>query len=236
MDRYLEVVGEGKFTETASRFVAEVNLGVHAVKQESALSEIAALHRETVQLLRGAGLTDDEIVDGGAGFVTSFDRPWTWKKKHERDAKQRLIIKVKQLDRLYAALGVLENLQSRVARSQTVYVELRQPEFEAPSEMRAVAHSSAFLDAQEKAQQLAARTNGKLGKVLFVEEAGRAKRNSGFSGDEDWFGDSSRFEGRGLHAFSIDALEAVPRPSEQLAMPTRTIFVQCRVRFELLDA
>lgn len=71
--------------------------------------------------------------------------------------------------------------------------------------------------------------NGRLGQVLSVEEGKQAKRNSGFTGDEDWTGDDSRFAMGG----GVLLAAAANEPEPILQRPTRTIYVNCRVRFAL---
>lgn len=109
---------------------------------------------------------------------------------------------------------------------------MRQPEFEPSDEAKATALKDAFLDAERKAKGLAGQIGCALGRVLSVEEGGWAKRSSGFSGDPDWGGDYSRFAAAGavLMAAGPTAAEA---PEIELQRPTRSIFVKCRVRFEL---
>ncbi len=230
MERYIEVVGEGEFLEIATRFIAEVVLEVRAAKDETALAELPELFRDAVAALRDAGIADEEIVEGG----TNFRQPWFWKKQVGQNAARKIVLKVKDFVRLNGALDKLEPLQSRNKERKTVRVEMRQPEFDASSGAKATALAMAFQDAREKAQKLAATMTGKLGKVIHCEEGAWAKRNSGFSGDEDWGGDYSRFAmGGGI--IMAGPAGAAAEPEAELQKPTRTIFVKCRVRFELLD-
>jgi uncharacterized protein YggE len=228
MDRYIEVIGEGQFIERASRFIAEVTLEVRATKDETAFGEATELAREAVAILRDAGLSEEEIIEGGS----DVQRPWYWKKKVGQTASRKLIFKVADYSRLNRALERLEPLQSRNKERKTISVNMRQPEFEAGSPAKAEALRGAFRDAQQKASALAAQIGCDLGPVSSVEESGWAKRSSGFSGDEDWWGDSSRFP-MGAGGVML-AGAAAAEPELELPKPTRTIFVKCRVRFGLV--
>lgn len=228
MDGYIEVIGEGQFIETACRFIAEVVLEVRAAKDETAFAEVGELARDAVSILREAGLSEDEIGEGGS----DVQRSWYWKKQVGQTAARKVILKVSDFTRLNRALEKLEPLQSRNKERRTVRVDMRQPEFEARSQAKAAALAAAFVDAKEKAAQLAARMGRQLGQVISAEEGGWARRGSGFSGDEDWGGDYSRFA---LGGFAVPAagVAAAPEPDVELQKPTRTIFVKCRVRFAL---
>jgi uncharacterized protein YggE len=230
MDRYVEVIGEGQFIETASLFIAEVTLEVRAGKDETALREVADLCAECLAILREAGIADDEIVEGG----TDVRRPWYWKKQVGQNAARKVIIKVPDFGRLNRALEQLEPLQSRNKERRTISVTMRQPEFEDSADRKATAVAQAFDEAKAKALRLVAAMNCRLGRPLHVEEGGWARRNSGFSGDEDWGGDYSRFAmGGGIMMAAAGG--PASEPERDLLRPTRTIFVKCRVRFAIED-
>ena len=231
MDRYIEVIGEGSFNETASRFIAEVTLEVRAAKDETALRDLAELCNDAVAILRDAGLADEELTEGG----TDFRRPWYWKKQVGQNASRKLILKVSDFGRLIRALELLEPLQSRNKERKTISVDMRQPEFADSVDAKATALADAFADAKAKATQLVSSMNCRLGVPLQVEECTHAKRNSGFSGDEDWGGDYSRFAMGGGVVLAA-AAGAASQPDPDLQHPTRTIFVKCRVRFAIEDA
>ena len=59
MERFIEVIGEGQFTEVASRFIAAVVSEIRAAKDETALTELAELFRDAINTLRDAGITDE---------------------------------------------------------------------------------------------------------------------------------------------------------------------------------
>lgn len=227
MDRYIEVIGEGCFEETAARFIADVTLEVRAAKEETALREVGELREEALSFLRSAGLVDEEIVEGGL----DVHRPWHWKKKVGQTATRKLLLKVEDFGRLSHALELLEPLQSRDKDRKTVSVQMRQPEFADESDGKATALIEAFTEARAKASRLAAAMNGRLGQVLSVEEGKQAKRNSGFTGDEDWTGDDSRFAMAG--GVMLAAAGAASEPEPILQRPTRMMYVTCRVRFAL---
>jgi uncharacterized protein YggE len=228
MDRYIEVIGEGQFVETASRFIAELTLEVRATKDETAFREVAELCSEALAILRDAGIGDDEIIEGG----TDIRLPWYWKKKAGQSAARKVVLKVAEFGRLNHALEQLEPLQSRNKERKTVSVDMRQPEFQDAGGAKANALAQAFEDAWAKAERLAIAMNCELGRPIQFEESGWARRNSGFSGDEDWGGDYSRFASGGGFMWAAGGAAAA-EPEPDLQRPTRTIFVKCRVRFAI---
>lgn len=229
MKRYLEVIGEGKYIEMASRFVAEVTIDVRAAKDETVVRELAELWGEAIAILREAQITEEEMVEGG----TELHRPWYWKKNVGQNAARKIILKVNELARLNQALEKLEPLQSRNKERKTISVEMRQPEFEDSIDAKSAALVQAFKDAHAKATQLAAAMQCQLGKPINFEEGAWAKRGSGFAGDEDWAGDSGRFAMGGGFAVLAASGGAAAEDEPELQRPTRSIFVKCRVRFSL---
>jgi uncharacterized protein YggE len=227
MDRYIEVTGEGQFQESAARFIAELTLEVRADKEETAMSEVDELCGEALAMLRRHGIAEDEIVEGGGNLW----RPWYWKKQAGQKAMRRVILKAADFGRLNRALEQLEPLQSRNRERKTIGIEMQQPEFEESPDAKSNALAQAFQEARTKAQRLAVEMNCTLGEPLHDEEGGMVKRNSGFSGDEDWSGDSSRFGYGG--AVVMMAAGAAAEPPPELQRPARTIFVRCRVRFAI---
>jgi uncharacterized protein YggE len=228
MDRYIEVFGEGRYRETAATFIAAVILEVRAAKDETAFREVSELVSEGLAILRDAGIRDEEIVEGG----TDLRRPWYWKKQVGQNASRKIILKVADFARLNRALELLEPLQSRHKERRTISIDMRQPEFAESVEAKSQALADAYEDAKAKASQLATTMGYRLGQPLYVEEGGTAKRNSGFSGDEDWGGDSSRF-GPARVDLIMAAAGAAAEPQVDPQPPTRTIYVKCRVRFAI---
>jgi uncharacterized protein YggE len=230
VDRYIEVIGEGCFEETAARFIADVVLEVRAAKEETALREVGELREEALSVLRSAGIVDEEIVEGGL----DVHRPWHWKNRAGQTATRKLLLRVEDFGSLSHALKLLEPLQSHDKDRKTVSVQMRQPEFADVRDGKSTALIEAFTEARAKATRLAAAMNGRLGQVLSVEEGKQAKRNSGFTGDEDWNGDDSRFAMGG--GVLLAAAGAASEPEPTLQRPTRTIYVNCRVRFALEES
>ena len=231
MDRYVEVIGEGEFEETAVRFVADVVLEVRAAKDETAVRELAELWSAALAALQEAGIHDEEMIEGG----TDVHRPWYWKKKVGQNVTRKIRLKVPDFSRLNGALDRLEPLQSRHMDRKTISVDMRQPEFEDSNDARSLVLARAYEDAKSKAIRLASAMNCVLGEPIHVEEGGWTKRNSGFSGDEDWGGDSSRFAW-GSIALAGPAAAGAPMgstPEPELQRPSRTIFAKCRVRFSI---
>lgn len=232
MDRYIEVVGEGEFVETAARFVAEVVLEVRAAKDETAVRELAELWSAALTALREAGIRDDEMIEGG----TDVHRPWYWKKKVGQNVTRKIRLKVGDFSRLNAGLDRLEPLQARHMDRKTISIDMRQPEFEDLNDAQSRVLARAYENAKTKATRLAGAMGCTLGEPIHVEEGGWVKRNSGFSGDEDWGGDSSRFAWGGgivLGGAAAAGGAAADAPEQELQRPSRTIFVKCRVRFGL---
>ena len=226
MERYIEITGEGSYTEDAARFVTEVSVEVRAAKKERAFEETNDFLQEIVQTLVASGIESSEIVEGGA----SYFRPWYLRKKAGQTAVRKVILKVTELPRLYSALEALEPLRKVERRSLDIH--MRQPEFESSSTAKAAALKAAFTDAKAKASELAAEMGCELGPVIQVEEGRSARRSSGFSGDEDWWGDSDRFAGGGL-AVAVGGDAGAGEEAAALENPTRTIWVRCRVRFQI---
>ncbi len=228
VERYIEVVGEGRYVEKAVRFVAEILVEVRAAKQETALDEAASLWKSVLNTLQNAGITEEEIIEGG----TDYYRSWYWKKKVGQTAARKIILRISDFGRLNRALEELEPLQDRDRKK--ISVNMRQPEFDASADAKAEALRAAYRDAYEKAKGLCSEMGRSVGGVLHVEEGGWAKRSSGFSGDEDWWGDSGRF-GAAAGVMLAAGAPSSGEPEISLENPTRTIFVKCRVRFEILN-
>lgn len=226
--RYIEVSGEGCFTETASRFVAEVSVEVRAAKKETVLEEVREFWDSAIALLRKNGIADSEIVEGGIDYF----RPWYWRNKPGQTGTRKIILKVSDFDRLNSALEALEPLRAGERRSLTV--DLKQPEFESTTDSKSNALSAAFDDAKAKAEALVQKMGAVLGDVLRVEEGRTARRRSGFSGDDDWYGDGDRFGGYGGAVVLAAGAGAGDEDDEFTpANPTRDIWVKCRVRFSI---
>lgn len=230
MDRYIEVIGEGSFHETAARFIVAVQFEVRAAKDETALREVSELANSAIALLREAGLNDEEITEGG----TELYQPWYRKKQVGQNSSRNVILKVADYGRLIHALELLEPLQIKNKERKTISIDMRQPEFAETADAHANALTAAFADAKAKAIKLVSAMNCRLGSPLQVEEGGLAKRNSGFSRDEDWWGDNSRF-GMGGSIMLAAPNDGPSEPAPDLQRPTRTIFVKCRVRFAIED-
>ena len=226
-DRYIEVVGEGQFVEHPVRFVAEITIQVRAAKHDTALNELGELCRAVVLSLRDSGIDDDEIVEGGTNFL----QPWYLKKKSGQVGTRKVILKVDDFGRMNRALEKLEPFQKSGRTS--ISIEMRQPEFDASADEKAAAFKSAFAEAHAKATRLAQEAGVDLDEVIQIEEGRSARRASGFSGDEDWWGDSDRFGPAA--GVAMDAAASADEFGSEVGThsPTRSIFVKCRVRFAI---
>lgn len=226
--RYIEVTGEGCFTEIANRFIAEVTAEVRAAKKETVLNEVREFWTEVIASLRENRIADTEISEGG---VDCF-RPWYWHKKPGQTGTRKVILKVSEFERLNTALEALEPLRASERRSLTV--AFKQPEFDSSSEAKSNALSAAFSDALAKAKTLAHQMGVNLAEVIRVEEGRISRRRSGFSGDNDWYGDDDRFGGYGGAVMLAASDSTGGEDSEYTpADPTRDIWVKCRVRFSI---
>lgn len=231
MNRYIEVTGEGSYRESAARYVADVTLEMRAAKDETAFSEVSTLRDEAVAVLLSSGIEKDELTEGG----TEFQRPWFWRKKVGQSVGRKIILRVRDFDRLTKALESLEPLQSGNKQRKTISVDMRQPEFDDSGEAKADALAMAFLEAQTKASVLASKMNVELRHVISFEEGRKSKRNSGFTGDSDWGGDDDRFGMGGAILMAAAPGGDSEESDYTLEAPTRTIYVTCRVRFEVAD-
>ena len=226
--RYIEVTGEGCFTETANCYVAEVSVEVRAAKKETVLEEVREFWTAAIASLRENGIADTEFAEGGIDYL----RPWYWRKRSGQTGTRKIILKVADFDRLNSALEALESL--RLGERRTLSVDLKQPEFDSSSDAKSNALCAAFGDAKFKAETLAKQMGANLGNVLLLEEGRAARRRSGFSGDDDWYGDGDRFGGYG-GAVVLAAGGGAAGDDDDFspADPTRDIWVKCRVRFSV---
>lgn len=226
MDHMIEVMGEAQFEEMAQRFISDIRLEVRAVKDETSLQEVTELWQEAVRLLLEHGIQEDELTEGG----TETFQPWYWKKPVGQYTTRRILVKATEYRRLQLALESLEPLKQFKKGRTTIAIDMKQPEFENSSEARAEALVAAYKDAEAKAGRLASAMGRKLCGVICLSEGGQAIRHSGFAGDEDWWGDSSRFSSGGM---ILMAGGAASDTTTELPKPTRTIFLRCRVRFAI---
>jgi uncharacterized protein YggE len=227
MKRYIEITGEGSYTETAARFVTDISVVVRVAKKETAFDKVNDFATEVIQTLLTSGLEESELVEGG----TDYFRPWYLRKKAGQTGVRKIIVKVADLKRLYSALETLEPL--RKAERRSLNIQMRQPEFETTSESKTAALKSAFSDAKARVTELASEMGVTLGKVIHVEEGRSSHRASGFGDDDDWMGDSDRFSGGGIRLAAGAGGGAEDEEEVSLAHPTRTIWVKCRVRFSV---
>ncbi len=161
--RYVEVTGEGSFTETASRFVAEVLIEARTARKETVFDEVHKLWEAAVSSLRNHGIDDSEIVEGGIDYF----HPWYWRRMPGQTGTRTIILKVVDFERLNAALESLGPL--RVAGRRSLAVNLKQPEFDSTTDAKSAALAAAFDEAKTKAQRLAKTMGVTIGEVLQVE-------------------------------------------------------------------
>lgn len=225
-DFYIQVMGEGSYTEEISEYMADIVLEVRAAKDQTAVAEMSDLKDDCVKKLVDSGIRNDEIIDGG-GEVW---RPWFRRKKVGKEARHKLTIKTPDMERLSRALSELEPIFENQRHHFTI--GMRQPVFSDDLSAAIGAQKQALEEARTKAHALAEEAQVKLGGIVRIEELERTKRDSGSFGDHDWYGDSSRFGVAGAPSEVLGELgeeeESVP-----LESPKRTIWVRVRVRFAI---
>ena len=222
---YVEVVGEGQYDEEVRVFVLELTLRVSATMSVTAARRDDILTRRCLQALTAAGgLRRDEIEDAGVNLW----RPWWGGRKARDELIHRLVIRCDDRVRLAKALSAVEK---STGRGKTVGFNMRQPVFDAKPEVRDAALRGALAAARRKSEALASECGASVGRVLLIEEEGSAVRPSGAIGDDDWFGDAGRFD---MARRRISGLRAAGPEPEPLESPSRTVWVNYRVRFELL--
>jgi uncharacterized protein YggE len=223
---YVEVVGEASYQEPIDRFHATVALEVRAAKEETALIDLNELVDRCVKRLLAAGLQRDEVEDAGS----DLERPWWWNSRKEKQVgkigRHRLLLKTETILRLSGALAAIENVPANTRES--VEVQMGRPTFKQDDTVREDALQRAVATAFASANALVRASGAKVGRVVRIEEGVAAARHSGFTGDEDWTGDYGRFAAGGAGVVMESA-----SPSPALSKPQRTIWVKCRVRYEL---
>lgn len=213
MNRFIEVVGIGTLTESVVEYRADVSLQVRAAQVETAIKEVADLRSDCIRRLGEAGLTDSELLEGGAEVW----RPWFWKKKAGQEASQKLLISCGDVQCLMRALGALEPLFEN--QRYSLSVSMRRPLFQADASARREAERAAIEDAAVKARNAAACAGLLLGGVIELEELDVKVSRSGVYGDQDWMG------------ISVAAGASSAGGDEPLEAASRSSSIRFRVRY-----
>ncbi|MCE5278333.1 MAG: SIMPL domain-containing protein [Planctomycetaceae bacterium] len=213
---YIQVTGEASYAEMAREYVADLQLGAKASRHQRAAQSIAQLHQLCLATLLEAGLDRSQIADGPTEVGHEYSKKMI--------GSHHLTITVGDPGLLTAALAALEPLFDQ--KKWTLQVQMRQPIFQSAPEVRAQAIRAALADARSKAAVLAAEAPVALGAVVRIEEGAKALRASGAAGDEDYFGDRTRY------AASIGSL-GDSGPFDAMPAPGRTIWVRYTVRFSI---
>jgi uncharacterized protein YggE len=216
MDAYIEVTGEAKFVETVESYRTQLDLTVRAAKSGTALEEVTELRNACIAGLREAGLTDEDLEEGGAQMW----RPWYRKMKVGQEASHRILITCSSAETLARALGSLEALFDHARHGLNVHNLA--PVFGADEAEQLAARGRALQDARVKAEALAAEGRLTLGSIVRIEERDSAMGRSGVHGDDHWYGP--------VMAGAAGAGEVEPG-FESLGGGSRDITVRCRVRF-----
>lgn len=180
METYIQVAGLGDLVETVVEQRATLTITVKASKTEVALAEASSLRNDAIRTLKEAGLTSDEISEGGRDAW----QPWYLKRSVGQEVAHRVLIACRETRRLYQALDALEPLFTNAR--YTMSVDMQQPCFEAPEGAETAARTVAIRQARGKALVLAEEAGVTLGAVAQVEELGSQAQNSGAYGDYQW--------------------------------------------------
>jgi len=180
MKTYIQVSGESQLVETVVEQRATLTLTVKASKNEVALSEATSLRNATIRALKDAGLTSEEISEGGRDAW----QPWFRKRSAGQEASHRVLVSCRETRRLYQALDALQPLFENARH--TLAVDMQQPRFEAPEGAEAAARVEAVRQARAKAQTIAGEAGATLGAIAQIEELGSQAENSGAYGDHTW--------------------------------------------------
>ncbi|QSI33499.1 DUF541 domain-containing protein [Variovorax sp. RKNM96] len=180
METYIQVSGESQLVETVVEQRATLTLTVKASKNEVALSEATSLRNATIRALKDAGLTSEEISEGGRDAW----QPWFRKRSAGQEASHRVLVSCRETRRLYQALDALQPLFENARH--TLAVDMQQPRFEAPEGAEAAARVAAVRQARAKAQTIAGEAGATLGAIAQIEELGSQAENSGAYGDHTW--------------------------------------------------
>lgn len=180
METYIQVSGESQLVETVFEQRAALTLTVKASKAEVAMSEATSLRNAAIRTLKDAGLTPDEISEGGREAW----QPWFRKRSAGQEASHRVLVSCRETRRLYLALDALQPLFENAR--YTLAVDMQQPRFEAPEGAEAAAQVAAVQQARTKAQAIAREAGTTLGAVAQIEELGSQAENSGAYGDHTW--------------------------------------------------
>lgn len=174
MKTYIEVSGEGQLIETVFEQRAALTLTVKASKAEVAMSEATSLRNATIRALKDAGLTPEEISEGGREAW----QPWFRKRNSAgQEASHRVLVSCRETRRLYLALDALQPLFENAR--YTLAVDMQQPRFEAPEGAEAAAQVAAVQQARAKAQAIAREARRHAGRRRADRGTGLASRKLG---------------------------------------------------------
>ena len=218
---FIEVIGEGKYQEKIENYVLELKIEARAADEEKAMKAVFSLRDEAVKKLKHAGLSSDNIIDGGHELW----KPWYSRKKSGRYTYYKLILEVADENLLSKSVEHVTVLFQDHQRYSLTY-DMKQPKYENPTDLEKQAIKDAFNNAMLKANAIADSSNLAIGKLLQATELSKSKRNAGAYGDEDWMGDASRFGGAMATGGMVEEDDTAMKKAE------RTIWVRYKFRFE----
>ena len=88
-DQFIETIGEAEYQEKIKNHLLELNLEVRASDEKTATDEVFLLKDESILSLKAAGLSTENIIDGGHELW----KPWYGQKKSGKFARYKIIIK-----------------------------------------------------------------------------------------------------------------------------------------------
>jgi len=221
---FIETVGEGSYHEKIEFYQIELNLQVKATEESKALEEVFKLRDETVVSLKKSGLLAEEIVDGSHNTAK-----WYYQKKSAKYAIYKIIVRNSSQEAIRESVLQLEPLFQNPRFE--LKSEMNQPIYANADKEEQAAIKEAYVHGLKKARVLADISDLKLGSMIEAQELNKAKRNSGATGDEDWWGDSARFGG-GLLA--VGSLSADGNEDVSTKSPERTIWIRYRFKFQVM--
>ena len=212
MERFIQEVRSASSTQSVFEYRAKVVISVHGPGIPAALKDVRALRSQCVRAIRDAGLTDQQMREGGIAIETH----WTDRQVDGHDARVSLLLCCEDAQRLLAALGAIDSMFDD--ERFTLMVAMANPTYQAEASVRAETQRAAVADAQLMAANLAAAAGLRLTGVLELEQ----------------------FEGKvsGLRSFGEYDLSTAVAGSvfggmvdEPLGPDTRITTLQYRVRF-----
>ena len=166
--RYIEVLTNARVERRIEAYETMLELTVSCGKRSSCVDESLALREEVLAAIKEAGLSDDDIREGGGGVEQNR---WS----SSKSIVHRIVVQNPSMDVLISAMAAVERLFA--AKPQPFFARVKKNfSFPSPSPVYAPAVSAedAMRDAVRKSRSTAevlARESGvRLGGMLFIRE------------------------------------------------------------------